>query len=95
LGAYGANELRTDQYWLARLGYVHELFQMPLLIGNKVYFTSAYEVGKAYGAPGTSKLPNDGAVGLVSETFAGPLFIGGSWGDSGHKKIYFTLGRFF
>jgi NTE family protein len=95
LGAYGANELRTDQYWLARLGYVHELFQMPLLIGNKVYFTSAYELGKAYGAPGSSRLPNDAAVGLVSETFAGPLFIGGSWGDSGHRKIYFTLGRFF
>ena len=95
LGAYGANELRTDQYWLARLGYVHELFRMPLLVGNKVYFTSAYEVGKAYGAPGASRLPNDGAVGLVSETFAGPLFIGGSWGDSGHRKIYFTLGRFF
>jgi NTE family protein len=95
LGAYGANEIRTDQYWLARVGYLHELFRMPLLLGDKVYFTSSYELAKAYGAPGVSRLPNDAAVGFVSETFVGPVFIGGSWGDSGHRKIYFTLGRFF
>jgi NTE family protein len=95
LGAYGANELRADQYWLGRVGYLHELFRMPPLLGSKVYFTSAYELGKAYGAPGESGLPNDAAVGFVTETFAGPLFVGGSWGDSGHRKVYFTLGRFF
>jgi len=95
LGAYGENELRTDQYWLARLGYVHELFRMPLLLGDKVYFTSAYEIGKAYGAPGSTRLPNDGAIGFLTETFAGPLFIGASWGDSGHRKVYFSLGKFF
>ena len=87
--------MRTDQYWLVRLGYIRELFRMPLLLGDKIYFTSAYELARAYGAPGASGLPNDAAVGFVTETFAGPLFIGGSWGDTGHRKIYFTLGRFF
>jgi len=95
LGAYGTNELRANQYWLIRLGYLHELFRLPTLLGNRVYVTSAYEMGKAYGSPGASRLPNDGAVGFVAETFAGPLFVGGSIGDTGHRKLYFTLGRFF
>ncbi len=95
LSAYGTNELRTNQYWLARVGYIYELFNLPPIIGHKGYFTSAYEFGKAYGAPGASRLPNDGSLGLVMETLAGPLFVGGSVGDSGHHRLYFSLGRFF
>jgi NTE family protein len=95
LSAYGRNELRTNQYWLARLGYVHELFSLPPIIGHKAYLTFAYEVGKAYRSPGASRLPNDGSLGLVVETLFGPLFFGGSAGDSGHRRVYFSLGRFF
>jgi NTE family protein len=95
LSAYGTNELRTNQYWLARAGYIYELFSLPPIIGHKAYFTSAYELGKAYGAPGASRLPNDGSLGLLMETLVGPLFVGGSVGDSGHHRVYFTLGRFF
>jgi NTE family protein len=72
------------------------LFSLPPLLGNKVYFTSAYELGKAYSAPGgSSKLPHDIAVAVVAETFLGPLGVGGSVGDTGHHKWYFQLGRFF
>jgi NTE family protein len=95
LGAYGRNELRTNQYWLGKIGYVHELFQLPPILGNKVYATATYEVAKAYGAPGSSRIPTDGAVGVVIETLIGPLAVGGSYGDTGHRRIYFSLGRFF
>jgi NTE family protein len=95
LSAYGTNELRTNQYWLARVGYIYELFSLPPIVGHKGYFTSVYELGKAYGAPGASQLPNDGSLGLVMETLVGPLFVGGSVGDSGHRRVYFSLGRFF
>jgi NTE family protein len=95
LSAYGENELRTNQYWLARAGYVYELFNLPPIVGHATYFTFAYEFGKAYGAPGASQLPNDGSLGLVMETLVGPLFVGGSVGDSGHRRVYFSLGRFF
>jgi len=95
LSAYGTNELRTDQYWLAKVGYVHELFRLPALIGNRVYATVVYEVAKAYDVPTASQLPTDGAAGFVMETLIGPLFIGGSYGDSGHHKVYFALGKFF
>jgi hypothetical protein len=93
LSAYGINELRTDQYWLARLGHIHELFRLPLMLGNWVYATAAYEMAGAYGAPGSSRLPNDGSAGLVAETLPGALFVGGNLGDSEHRKVYFLPGK--
>jgi len=95
LNAYGTNELRTDQYWLARAGYEHELFSLPLVLGNKVYATGVYEFANSYGAPGASRIPTDVSIGIVMDTFMGPLSLGGSYGDSGHHKVYFLLGRFF
>jgi len=95
LSAYGTNELRTDQYWLARIGYEHELFRLPLVLGNKVYATGVYEFANSYRAPGASRIPTDVSIGIVMDTFLGPLSLGGSYGDSGHHKVYFLLGRFF
>jgi NTE family protein len=95
LSAYGRNELRTDQYWLGRVGYLYELFNLPPLIGRKTYLTAAYEIAQVHRTSSASRLPNDGSVGLVLETLFGPLFIGGSLGDSGHHRVYFSLGRLF
>jgi NTE family protein len=95
LSGYGTNELRTDQYWLARLGYLHELFSLPRILGKKVYATGAYEAANSYGAPGASRIPTDVSMGIVLDTFLGPLSVGESYGDSGHHKVYFLLGRFF
>jgi len=52
-------------------------------------------LAKTYETPGISKIPNGGSMGLVVETLFGPVFIGGSVGDSGHRSVYFSLGRFF
>ncbi len=95
LNAYGSNELRMDQYIYGRLGYIHELFRLPPFLGNYVYGMTAFEVAKAYNAPGASGLPTDGAVSVVFDTLFGPLSIGASYGDTGHHKVYFLLGKFF
>jgi NTE family protein len=95
LNAYGTNELRTDQYVYGRLGYIHQLFRLPPFIGHSVFATAAYEVAKAYDAPGSSGLPTDGALGVVLDTIFGPLSLGASYGDTGHTKFYFLLGKFF
>jgi len=31
----------------------------------------------------------------LAETAVGPLFVGRSLGDSGHRKLFFQLGRVF
>ena len=95
LAAYGTNELFGNQYYLFRIGYLHDLFTLPPFLGKKIYAIGSYEFAKMYGFPAASGFPNDVNVGVLAETAFGPLVIGGSYGDSGHRKLYFQLGRVF
>jgi NTE family protein len=96
LGAYGTNEILTNQYFLIQPGYIRQLRQLPPLFGNHIYAVATYEVAKTYdNLFHESKLPTDVNIGLLVQTFFGPVVFGGSVGDSGHRKFYFQLGRYF
>ena len=95
LSAYGTNELFGDQYYFFRTGYLHDLLTLPPLAGKKIYAIGTFEFGKMYGFPAASRFPNDFAAGILAETAVGPLILGGSIGDSGHRKWFFQLGRVF
>jgi NTE family protein len=95
LGAYGRNEILTNQFFLFRGGYIHELASLPPLLGDKIYGLAYYEIAKAYGGNSPSRLPMDVNSGVVINSLIGPLFLGGAYGDTGHRKIYFQLGRIF
>jgi NTE family protein len=95
LAAYGNNELLTNQYFLFKLGYIRKLKELPALIGSDIDFVGEYELGKAYGRPLASNLPNDVVAGIVVNTIFGPVLIGGAYGDTGHHKFFFNLGRIF
>ena len=96
LSAYGLNELFGNQYFIGRVGYLRKIFTLPPFVGKNVYFTGYGEVGKMYGDPFPApKLSGDGAVGLIAQTAAGPVFIGASAGDTGHYKWFFQVGRVF
>jgi NTE family protein len=95
LSAYGNNEIFTNQYFLLQAGYLHQVTQLPPILGNHVYLAGSYEIGKAYGIARSQRLPMDGTLGLVIQTLFGPAYIGGSYGDSGHHKFFFQLGRIF
>jgi len=95
LSAYGQNEFQGNQYYLFRAGYLHDLVTLPPFLGKKVYAVGTYEIGKMYGVTARTEFPNDVAAGFLAETALGPFFIGGSVGDSGHRKWFFQLGRVF
>lgn len=95
LSAYGDNEIFTNQYFLFQTGYLHEVTQLPPILGNHVYLAGSYEIAKAYGIARSQRLPMDGTLGLVIQTLFGPAYIGASYGDSGHHKFFFQLGRIF
>ena len=95
LAAYGLNEILTDQYVFLRMGYLHQVAQLPAFLGGSVYLTGHYELAKSYGTWNSSGLPNDGALGIVVETLLGPMMMGGSIGDRGHRKLFFQLGKIF
>ncbi|MBZ5527025.1 MAG: patatin-like phospholipase family protein [Acidobacteriia bacterium] len=99
LGAYGLNEMRGNQYFLFQAGYMRSLITLPRFVARKLYFTVQYEIGKVNGATSTGaplpRLPDDMSAGFLAETVFGPIFIGGSYGDTGHQKWFFRLGRVF
>jgi NTE family protein len=94
LGAYGFNEILTDQFFLLRTGYIHQIGKLNPLIGDKIYAIAFLEGAKIYGNPQVNSAM-DANAGVVVTTFLGPVLVGGAWGESGHRKIYFTLGRIF
>ncbi|MGB7847264.1 MAG: patatin-like phospholipase family protein [Candidatus Acidiferrum sp.] len=96
LSAYGLNELLGNQYFTGRIGYLRKIFTLPRFVGKQVYLSGFGEVGKMYGDPFPApRLSGDVAAGLLAETAFGPVFVGGSVGDTGHQKWFFQLGRVF
>jgi NTE family protein len=96
LSAYGLNELLGDQYFVGRAGYLRKVFTLPAFVGKQVYLVGYAELGKMYDDPFPApRLSADGAAGLLAETAFGPVFVGGSVGDTGHRKWFFQLGRVF
>jgi NTE family protein len=100
LVAYGTNELLMDKYLLFQLGYIHQLAKLPPLLGAGVYVLGVYEGAQVYGQPHTplnkaSGYPTDGAVGLVVNTIFGPVEAAYAYGDTGHRKFFFRIGRLF
>ena len=96
LSAYGVNELFGNQYFLGRVGYLHQIATLPPFVGKAIYVTGFGEVGKMYGDPlGAPKLSGDGGLGVIANTVFGPVFVGGAAGDTGHYKWFFQLGRVF
>jgi NTE family protein len=72
------------------------LVRLNPVFGGAVYAMGEYEIAKVWGgAPGTPKLPNDFSGGLIMKTLIGPIYGGGSIGDSGHRKWFVGIGRVF
>jgi NTE family protein len=93
LPAYNQNELLTNQYFLFQAGYEYQLSSLPALIGGKVLLLGGMDIGKAYYVVNKPGLPSDGVVGIVVNTFLGPLVFGGSVGDNGHRRIFVQFGK--
>jgi len=97
LGAYGTNELLGNQYLLFQGGYLHQLLRLNPLIGDAVYGTVFYEVGKIYSNPLSNEptVAMDGSVAVIMKTAIGPVYVGGSLGNNERRKWWFGLGRVF
>jgi len=96
LGAYGPNELLTNQYFLVQPAFLYRVRELSPLLKQNVYLLTMYEAGKAYGQPAsTTEVAQDGTIGVLFQTVFGPMFFGGSIGDSDHRRFFFRVGRFF
>ena len=96
LSAYNRGELLGNDYFLGQTGYMYRLLKLNPVIGEAIYATGFFEMGKVWGgAPGTPNLPFDVSGAAIIKTFIGPIFGGVSVGDSGHYAWFFGMGRIF
>ncbi len=100
LVAYGQNELLVDKYYLGQAGYLRQFAKLPPLIGSGIYALGMLEGGQIYGTPliglgNLSNAPGDIAAAVVVKSIFGPAQIGYAYGESGHHKFFFRIGRLF
>jgi NTE family protein len=95
LGSFGPGELRGSQYFLGSVGAFRQVLLLPPLIGSGLYAGVLYEMGDAFFDVGKVNVNHAGSVGVFTQTKLGVFFMGGSIGEQGRRKIYFSLGRFF
>ena len=96
--AYGNDSLLTNQYFLFQAGYIRELKKINPLLGSTINFFAMVEGGKAYQLPLGPELPNipgDVVGAIVVQTLFGPVELGGAFGNYGHSKVFFQVGRIF
>lgn len=95
LSASSFDEYRGTDTMLARAGLMHRFAALPTGIGQGLYFALGYEAGEIWSPDHGAILRQNGTLGLVAATPVGVLTFGGSVGDAGRRKIFFTIGRWF
>jgi NTE family protein len=95
LSASSIDEYRGTDTYLARGGYLRQIAPLPSGLGHGVYFTLGYEAGEVWAPGRPAFLRQDIDPGLVAAPPLGVITFGGSVGDAGRRKLFFTLGRLF
>jgi len=57
--------------------------------------TTGYEAGSVWSPESHSFLRQDGVLGVLLNTPIGAMTFGGSIGDAGRRKVFFTFGKLF
>jgi NTE family protein len=95
LGAYARDEFLANHYAYAALGFRRELYRLPQLVGNKVYWGGWYEAGSAFNDPDSVRVRGSINLGVIAETILGPVALDGSISPTGETKVNFSIGRLF
>lgn len=95
LSASSINEYRGTDDYLVHGEYLRRLAALPSGLGQGLYLTLGYEAGEIWSPDVPVILRQDIVTGLVASTPVGVITFGGSVGDAGRRKIFFTLGRYF
>jgi NTE family protein len=95
LSAAAFDEYRGTDTYYASTGYLRRLAALPTGLGHGLYGVFAYEAGEIWSPEARAILRQDGVTGLIASTPLGLITFGVSVGDAGHRKVFFTIGRWF
>lgn len=95
LAASAYDEYRGTDYLLLRPAYFRRIATLPSPLGQSIYVLGTYEFGQVYAPNTPTTTREDVFFGLAAETPLGAFTFGPAIGDHDHRKLVFTLGRFF
>jgi len=95
LNAYQRDRFRGANAIHAGVGVLHELTELPLFFGRKVYASGIYELGGAFAQFDDARYFSSFSAGLVADTVLGPAYLGYSFGEEGENRLHFSIGRLF
>jgi NTE family protein len=95
LSSASFDEYRGTDTFLTRAAYLRRIAALPTGKGQGLYGVFNYESGEIWSSDHNAILRQDGTLGLIANTPFGAITTGGSVGDAGHRKFFFTLGRLF
>jgi NTE family protein len=95
LGAYLPQEFAGNHYAYSSLGFRRDLYRLPSLVGGKIYWAGWYEAGTAFNAPSPVVVRGTFNLGLLADTFAGPIALAASVSPTGQSRVNFSVGRLF
>ncbi len=95
LTASSYEEYRGTDYALARPAYFRRIANLPTPLGQSIYVLATYELGYIAAPNHANVTQQDVFFGLAAETPLGAITFGPAFGDHDHRKLIFTLGRFF
>src|SRR3984957_3326777 len=95
LGAYLPQEFIGNHYAYASLGFRREFYRLPQLVGGRIYWGGWYEAGSAFNDPGSVAVRGSFNLGIIADTFVGPVALAGSVSPTGQSRVNFSIGRLF
>jgi NTE family protein len=95
LGAYLPQEFLGDHYAYSSLGFRREIYRLPQLVGGRIYWGGWYEAGSAFHDPGSVVVRGTFNLGVMADTFVGPIALAASVSPTGQSRVNFSIGRLF
>ncbi|MGJ5820457.1 patatin-like phospholipase family protein [Paludibaculum fermentans] len=95
LAALAHYQLIGNHYYYNGFYVMHSLAKERVSFLKGFRAVVGYETGNAFNAGDPLRPFNDGVAGLIRETPIGVVFLGGSVGERGERKIFISIGRFF
>jgi NTE family protein len=95
LGAYLPQEFMGNHYAYSSFGFRREFYRLPQLIGGRIYWGGWYEAGSAFNDPGSVVVRGSFNLGVIADTFVGPVALAGSVSPTGQSRVNFSIGRLF
>jgi NTE family protein len=95
LGAYLPQEFIGNHYAYSSVGFRREFYRLPQLIGGRIYWGGWYEAGSAFNDPDSVAVRGSFNLGVIADTFVGPITLAGSVSPTGQSRVNFSIGRLF